>query len=71
MATMDAFKIGIARGFRNVWEYKSTTIAEGPHRSPLEGAQFSCASWKKVRIFEEIFGLFQDAHFSKMVRIFE
>jgi hypothetical protein len=32
---------------------------------------FSCASWKRVRIFEEISGVFQDAHFSKMVRIFE
>jgi len=32
---------------------------------------FSCAPWKTVRIFEEISGLFQDAHFSKMVRIFE
>ncbi len=37
----------------------------GPHRSPLEDAQFSCASWKRVRIFEGIVGVFQDAHFSK------
>jgi hypothetical protein len=32
---------------------------------------FSCAPWKQVRIFEEILGLFQDAHFSKTLRIFE
>jgi hypothetical protein len=32
---------------------------------------FVCASWKKVRIFEGISGVFQDAHFSKEVRIFE
>jgi hypothetical protein len=36
-----------------------------------EGAHFLCASWKRVRIFEEIIGIFQDAHFSKPVRIFE
>ena len=43
----------------------------GPHRSPLEDAQFSCASWKRVRIFEGIVGVFQDAHFSNPVSIFE
>jgi hypothetical protein len=38
---------------------------------------FSCAPWKRVRIFEEIVGVFQDAHFrkpcasSKGVRTFE
>jgi hypothetical protein len=32
---------------------------------------FWCAPWKRVRIFEEISGVFQDAHFSKSVRIFE
>jgi hypothetical protein len=32
---------------------------------------FRCASWKRVRIFEGISGVFQDAHFSKTVRIFE
>ena len=32
---------------------------------------FLCAPWKRVRIFEEIIGLFQVAHFSKTVRIFE
>jgi hypothetical protein len=38
---------------------------------------FSCAPWKRVRIFEEIVGIFQDAHFrkpcasSKGVRTFE
>jgi hypothetical protein len=38
---------------------------------PFEDAQFSCASWKTVRTFEGISGLFQDAHFWKSVRIFE
>jgi hypothetical protein len=32
---------------------------------------FWCAPWKRVRIFEGILGVFQDAHFSKPVRIFE
>jgi hypothetical protein len=32
---------------------------------------FRCASWKRVRIFEGISGIFQDAHFQKMVRIFD
>jgi hypothetical protein len=32
---------------------------------------FSCAPWKRVRIFEGIIEVFQDAHFSKRVRIFE
>jgi len=32
---------------------------------------FWCAPWKRVRIFEGIVGIFQDAHFSKSVRIFE
>jgi hypothetical protein len=32
---------------------------------------FSCAPWKSVRIFEGIVGIFQDAHFSKTMRIFE
>jgi hypothetical protein len=32
---------------------------------------FPCASWKRLRIFEEILGIFQDAHFRKPVRIFE
>jgi hypothetical protein len=42
-----------------------------------EGAQFSCAPWKSLRIFEENVGVFQDAHFrkrcasSKGVRTFE
>src|SRR5580698_4888270 len=32
---------------------------------------FRCAPWKRVRIFEGISGLFQDAHFSKTLRTFE
>jgi hypothetical protein len=32
---------------------------------------FRCAPWKRVRIFEGIIGIFQDAHFSKTVRTFE
>jgi hypothetical protein len=32
---------------------------------------FSCAPWKRVRIFEGIVGVFQDAHFPKWLRIFE
>jgi len=32
---------------------------------------FRCAPWKRLRIFEGILGIFQDAHFSKLVRIFE
>jgi hypothetical protein len=32
---------------------------------------FRCAPWKRVRIFEGISGIFQDAHFLKPVRIFE
>jgi hypothetical protein len=32
---------------------------------------FWCAPWQQVRIFEEIFGLFQDAHFRKLLRTFE
>jgi hypothetical protein len=32
---------------------------------------FLCASWKRLRIFEGIVGVFQDAHFRKRVRIFE
>jgi hypothetical protein len=32
---------------------------------------FSCAPWKRVRIFEEISELFQDAHFRRMLRTFE
>jgi hypothetical protein len=41
-----------------------------------EGADFSCAPWKRLRIFEGIVGIFQDAHFrkpcapSKQVRTF-
>jgi hypothetical protein len=43
----------------------------GRDRSWHVGAQFSCAPWKMVRIFEGIVGVFQDAHFSKRLRIFE
>jgi hypothetical protein len=32
---------------------------------------FTCAPWKRLRIFEGIVGVFQDAHFRKIVRIFE
>jgi hypothetical protein len=32
---------------------------------------FLCAPWKRLRIFEGIIGVFQDAHFRKPVRIFE
>jgi hypothetical protein len=32
---------------------------------------FRCAPWKGLRIFEENIGLFQDAHFRKLLRIFE
>jgi hypothetical protein len=43
-----------------------------PPGTPLyEDAHFSCAPWKRVRIFEEISGVFQDAHFRKVVRTFE
>ena len=37
----------------------------------FEGAQFSCAPWTKVSIFEGISGVFQDAHFRERVRTFE
>jgi hypothetical protein len=32
---------------------------------------FPCAPWKRVRIFERILGVFQDAHFRKSLRTFE
>jgi hypothetical protein len=40
-------------------------------RLPFEESHFSCAPWKSVRIFEGISGIFQDAHFQKMLPIFE
>jgi hypothetical protein len=36
-----------------------------------EEAQFYVRNFEKLRIFEEIIGIFQDAHFPKMVRTFE
>src|SRR5580700_7218678 len=43
-----------------------------PFPSPFAKVRsFSCAPWKRVRIFEENIGIFQDAHFSNPVRIFE
>jgi hypothetical protein len=31
---------------------------------------FACAPWKQVRIFEEIVGVLQDAHFPKGLRTY-
>jgi hypothetical protein len=36
-----------------------------------EGAQIWCAPWKRLRTFEEICGVFQDAHLVEGLRIFE
>jgi hypothetical protein len=41
---------------------------DGPRSKMLT---FRCAPWKQVRTFEGILGVFQDAHFSKTVSIFE
>jgi hypothetical protein len=41
---------------------------DGPRSNMLT---FRCAPWKQVRTFEGILGVFQDAHFSKTVSIFE
>jgi hypothetical protein len=38
---------------------------------PSKMRTFRCAPWKRVRIFEGIIEVFQDAHSSKTVRIFE
>ena len=46
----------------------------GTHLSGRNSAKvrsFACASWKWVRIFEGIFGVFQDAHLANMLRTFE
>jgi hypothetical protein len=42
-----------------------------PGRKSDKVRNFACASWKWVRIFEGIFGVFQDAHLPNMLRTFE
>jgi len=63
--------------FEDAQRTRKVSILENPENSFEDAHLFSkmrsfrCASCKRVRIFEGICGLFEDAHFRKPVRIFE